>query len=144
MKKYFYSFLALSLLFLTGCGSKTLKCSRDNSYSDDMKMYQNLNVTFNGDSVSKLSMDMDIQLSEDYLEFKDSLIESIESEFSTFVNEKGLSYSTSVRDDGFVFKLKVNFNRLSAEAKNELDIIDSENSYDSIKNELEETGYTCK
>jgi len=132
------------MILITGCGNKTLKCNRDNSYSDEMKMYQELELKFKSDSVSKLSMNMSVELGEEYLDFKDSLLQSVESEFADFSDEKGLSYSSSNNDSGFDFKLKINFNKLSDSAKNNIDIVNYESSYESVKADLEESGYSCK
>lgn len=145
MKKYVYlSCLAFGLLLFTGCGSKTLNCTRENNYSDEMIMNQDLSVSFKKDKVSKLSMAMDVKLGESYSNFKDSLIESVESEFSNFSDQSGISYKTTDKGDGFNFKVKINFNKLSDDAKKNLDIVNYENSYDSVKIELEDAGYNCK
>lgn len=142
MKKY--CFLLVCVLLFTGCGSRTLKCSRENNYSDEMKMIQKLDIKFKSEHIKKLAMDMNVELGDEYLSFKDSLITSVESEFSDYSNERGVSYSTSDTENGFNFKLKVNFNKLSDDLKKSIDIVDYEKSYDSIKNDLEESGYICK
>lgn len=143
-KNLYLGCLVLGLLFFTGCGSKSLSCTRENNYSDEMIMNQDLSVSFKNDKVSKLSMDMDVKLGESYASFKDSLIESVESEFSGFSDQSGISYKTSKNDDGFNFKVKINFNKLSDDAKKNLDIVNYENSYDGVKAELEDAGYSCK
>ena len=143
-KNVYFGFLVLGLVLFTGCSSKTLNCSRENNYSDEMIMNQDLSVSFNGDKVSKLSMDMDVKLGESYNSFKDSLIESVESEFSRYSDQSGISYKTNKNDNGFKFNVKINFNKLSDEAKKNLDIVNYENSYDGVKAELEDSGYNCK
>ena len=135
MKKgIYFSCLVLGLLFFTGCGSKSLSCTRENNYSDEMIMNQDLTVSFKKDKVNKLSMNMDVKLGESYDSFKDSLIESVESEFSKYSDQSGINYKTN----------KNNFNKLSDEARKNLDIVNYENSYDSVKFELEDAGYSCK
>ncbi len=143
-KNIYLSCLILGLFLFTGCGSKSLSCTRENNYSDEMIMNQSLNVSFKKDKVNKLSMDMDVKLGESYDSFKDSLIESVESEFSKYSDQSGINYKTTKNDNGFNFKVKVNFNKLSDEARKNLDIVNYENSYDSVKLELEDSGYSCK
>lgn len=144
MKKFLYCCCFVLCLFLfTGCGSKTLKCSKESNNNNEMKMFQSINVSFKNDSVSKLSMNINVQLSENYIDLRDSLIQSIENEFDDFNGEKGISYSTKKKDDGFDFKLDANFNKLSNDVKNDLSIINYESSYDAAKQEFENSGYSC-
>lgn len=145
MKKFLYvGIMIFGLCLFTGCGSKVLECSKDNSYSEEMKMIQNVKVTFKKDEVTKLSMDMHVELGENYLEYKEALIESVESEFSSLKDTKGLDYSTESSDNGFTFNLKADMKKMDDEAKAELDIVNTNQSYDNAKSEFESEGYTCK
>lgn len=145
MKKYLYCvFVFLFIFLISGCGSnKSLKCTRDNDYNNQLTMNQKLNISFKNDKLNKLSMEMNVSLSDEYLSFRDSLIESAESEFKE-INSKAVSYSTKQSDNGFTFNVKVDYNKLSNEEKQDLYIVDYEKDYNGIKTELIDAGYNCK
>lgn len=143
-KRLFFGFVICGLFLITGCSSKNLNCTRESDYSSEMSMKQVLTIKFKGEHVSYLDMKMNVLLSDSYIDFKDSLIESIESEFSNFNGKRGVSYSTSDNVEGFDFRVKINFDKLDDNSKKDIDIVNYEKSYDSIKSELEESGYICK
>ena len=76
MKKFLYcGFVFLFVFLMSGCGAgKTLKCTRDNDYNNQLTMNQKLNIAFKNDKLSKLTMEMNVSLSDEYVSFKDSLI----------------------------------------------------------------------
>ncbi len=140
----YFCLLIVGLLVFTGCGNKkSLKCSRNNDYNDQLSMEQVLNIVFKSDKLSSLSMDMNVSLTDDYVDFKNSLIESAESEFKD-IDSKAIKYSTKETSNGFKFNVKINYNKLSDEEKDELYIVDYEKDYDALKADLVEAGYNCK
>lgn len=144
MKRLFnFCCLMVCLFLFTGCSSKTLKCTRETSYNDEMNMSQQLNIVFKNDHISKLSMNMDVELLGTYMDSRDSLIDGAESEFNKYGDVSGIDYTTKINDSGFNFKVKLNFNKLSEDIKKDLVIANYENSYNSQKKELESTGYSC-
>lgn len=145
MKKVLYLCgIVLCLTFFTGCSSRSLNCNMIGDYNDDLKWNQQLKIKFSNDHVTKLSTNMNVSLSGQYSESKSSLIESVESEFSQIINEKGVKSSTTDTDDGFNYKISINFNKLSDEVKKKISIVDYSKTYDYIKNDLEEAGYICE
>ena len=145
MKKNIYvGIFVAGTILLTGCGSKTLECTRENNYSDEMKMNQTVKATFEKKHVTKLSMNMDIELGENYLEYKDELKTSVEDEFANLKDAKGIEYSTKDTTNGFTFQLDADINKLDQTTKENLDLINTEQSYDDAKAEFESEGYTCK
>ena len=145
MKKGFYiGAFVMSACILTGCGSKVLECSRNNDYSEEMKMNQTIKTTFKKDKITKLSMDMDVKLNETFIEYRDELKASIEEEFSNLKDTKGIEYATKDTEDGFKFNLDADINKLDDNAKDQLDLVNTEQSYEDAKAEFESEGYTCK
>lgn len=145
MKRCFYvGAFVVSACLLSGCGSKTLECSRSNDYSEEMKMNQTVKATFKGNKVTKLSMDMDIELGEAYIEYKEELMGTVEDEFESLKGTKGIDISTKDTTNGFNFKLDADITALDDEAKEELDLVNTEQSYNDAKAEFESEGYTCK
>ena len=145
MKKSFYvGTIIVGTCLLSGCGTKKLECTRSNEYSEEMKMNQTINAKFKSNHVTFLSMNMDIELGENYLEYKNELISSVESEFDNLKDTDGIKYSTKDNENGFTFSLEADINKLSDNEKKELDLINTEQSYEEAKKEFENEGYICK
>lgn len=136
-------FVILGLFCLTGCGKNTLSCSRENVYDQDIQTHQKIKVKFKKNRVNNLSFYMNAKLSDLYLENRDKLIESVESEYSD-LPKNGVKYKSSNTSDGFDFNIKINFGKLSDDVKKRIAIIDYEGSYDEIREDLEDSGFTCK
>ena len=145
MKKGLYIGAALlSTCILSGCGSKVLECNRSNDYSEEMKMNQTVKATFKGKEVTNLTMNMNITLSENYLEYRDNLKSSIEDEFSNLKNSDGVSFNTKDTSNGFTFNLDANITKMDEKSKGELNLLNTKQSYEDAKKEFEDEGYTCK
>lgn len=145
MKKSLYlCIIVFCLVFLTGCGKNSLNCVMNNDYSDDWKMHQVLKINFSNNHVSRLSINTKVSLGGEYSNFKSSLIESVESEFSRIPEKNGVKYSSKDTNEGFNFSAKINYNKLSDDSKKLISVIDYEGSYEMIKEDLEDSGYTCK
>lgn len=144
-----FCFAVISIFLITGCGEKTLKCTRENnSYDDQMKMTQNLNVSFSGDKASSLNFTMDVSLSKELIDsnpdIASELADTASSEFDDIKDKHGISYSMSKSDNGFTSKLKINFNKVDDETKKKIYLINHQSSYSTIKRNLERDGYSCK
>ena len=131
------------IIFLTGCKTNYLECSKN--FTDDKygNRNQTINVTFKDDEIYNLKLNVDVSFVDGTIDSRDQIISSLQSAFSGF-NDKHIKYSTKLNDNGFVFKLNVNFNKLSEEVKKNLYIINYKNSYDELKIEFESSGYLCK
>ena len=145
MKKGLYIGVALlSTCLLSGCGSKTLKCTRENNYNDEMKMNQELKVSFENNKVTKLKLDTKVILNNDYAEYKDTFKTQLEDEFKEIKEAEVFKYSSKDNNDVFVFTIEENVNKMNKETKDKFNIINPEQSYDEAKKEFENNGYTCK
>ena len=145
--KRFYLGLAC-ILFLVGCGSKAsngsiLECSSSNTIGSTLSD-QNYKIYFNGEKVEKLSVDIKVSLSDSDDVTRDNLERDVSSAFDDYRNRDGVSYSSNIKDNGFNVVLDVDYNSLSDEDKASISLINSEKSYDDIKNELESDGFICK
>lgn len=145
MKKYLYcGCFVLSLILFTGCSNKTLYCSKESTGNPEMKMFQDVNVKFKNDAVSKLTTNINVDLGDGYTDLSDSLMSSIESQYADYKDEKGVNYSFKKNDNGFKFKLDINYDKLPTEIKKDLSIVNYENSYEAAKKDFEKNGYNCK
>ena len=145
MKKSLYlGAIVIGTCILSGCGSKTLQCTRSNKYSDEMEMNQTVKATFKGNHMAKLSMNMNTTLGEKYMEYREELKTSVESEFENLKDTNGITFKTQDTSNGFTFTLEANINKLDSNSKKEFDIVNVEQSYDDAKKEFESKNFTCK
>ena len=145
MKKGLYIGAALlSTCLLSGCGSETLKCTRENNYNDQMKMEQELKVTFKNDKISNVALDTKIILNDNYAEYKETFKNQLEDEFVAIKDEEGFKYSTKDNNEGFLFTIEANLNKMDDKTKAQFSIANSEQTYKEAKQEFESEGYICK
>lgn len=150
--KHYISLLGMILfcsLFFTGCGlkksdsSKVLECSTSNTIgsASSEEIYK---IYFHDGKVDYFSLNINVTLNESDTVTRDNLESEVDSAFANYKNRKGISYSSDINDNSFNVKMDINYNELSDDDKISINIINSENSYDEIKNELETNGFLCK
>ncbi len=150
MKKVLYLCCGIvGFSLLTGCGGKTLKCTRENDIPDEqMKMNQVLNISFKGDKASNLVFKMDVTFDNELIENNPTIVDDLSgtagSEFDNIKNQRGISYSMSKKSDGFSSKLKINFDKVDNETKKKIYLINHQSSYSTVKSNLEKDGYSCR
>ena len=142
--------LALGLL-TSGCGNKKeLNCTM----TDDTvgaKMEQNIKVVFGKDSVSKLQMTMTMTIDEEYSSYMDTFVDSLEEQFSSMEEQKGITVNTDTKDNVISFEVVADVDKMDDAAMEALDfeginekLDDIDEAYQELKEELEGEGYTCK
>lgn len=148
MKRFLLYISCFIFVFLVGCKSKSgstkmLECNSTNSVGSTTSE-QNYKIYFDSDKVEKLSIGIDVSLSEQDDVTRDNLESDVSKAFESYKNRPGISYSSNVKDNGFSVKLDINFDKLSEEDKANISLINSEKSFDDIKVELEGNGFSCK
>ena len=137
--------ILLCIIFLTACeigtfgSSRVLECNSINDIST--QVYQ---IYFKGKKVDKLSMTVDVSLDEQADLTRSNIEEDINSYFEDYKDYVGVSYSSSIKDGGFIINIVINYNKLSDTGRANINLINSEGSYDVIKAELENNGFVCK
>lgn len=149
MKKIICCFMVLGLFVFSGCSRKVLKCtSAITSYDEFASANKTLKIVFKNDSIYKIDFSTDFTFSEKTLSLDSNIVDSTlstaEAEFDYLTGKSGVSYSTSKRDNGFVSRLKINFNKLDADTKKKVHFINYKDSYVNLKKNLENNGYNCK
>ena len=151
MKRYFSFFVAFIVysLLLVGCGnkssnnSKILECNSIISYDNSISE-ASYKIHFTDEKVDKLSLNINVTLNEPDDETRNNLENDVNSGFADYKNRNGVSYSSNIKDNGFVVKMDIDYAKLSEEDKVYINIVNSEKTYDEIKTELEKEGITCK
>ena len=144
-----FAILAVSVLFMTGCGGeKTLTCT--NSEEDSgIKMNQEVIMTFKDDKISYVKMSIDNEATDDtIIDNWDMFVSMLDSQFEE-TDKDGVKLSTDNNADKHIYNvsLEIDVEKASDDALSEygLDgIADANATYEDTKKDAEADGFTCK
>ncbi len=145
-----FGILAVSVLFITGCGNseRTLTCT--NSEEDSgLKMSQEVTMTFKDDKINYVKLSIDSEATNDtIIDNWDVFASMMGSQFEES-NEDGVNLSTNNDVDNHIFNvsLEIDLEKANEDALSEYgldDITDGNASYEDIKENAEADGFTCK
>ena len=145
-----FGILAVSVLFITGCGNseRTLTCT--NSEEDSgLKMSQEVTMTFKDDKINYVKLSIDSEATGDtIIDNWDVFASMMGSQFEES-NEDGVNLSTNNDVDNHIFNvsLEIDLEKANEDALSEYgldDITDGNASYEDIKENAEADGFTCK
>ena len=144
-----FAILAVSVLFMTGCGGeKTLTCTNSEE-SSGIKMNQEVTMTFKDDKVTYVKMSIDNEATDDtIIDNWDMFVSMLEGQFEE-TNENGVNLSTNndATNHTFNVSLEIDLTKASDDALAEygLDgIADETATYEDTKKDAEADGFTCK
>lgn len=130
-------------LFISGCDKKkTLICTKSED-TTGMTITTTSTTKFVNDSISNIEMNMTLKLDNSYVKYANTIKNSLEQQYKSYKNEKGVSYNTTVKNDVINFVLLIDNKKISSDTRSKLKLSGSE-SYDANKKILEKDGYTCK
>ena len=139
MKKYLALLVAV-LLVVTGCGEKKLTCTMDDESGSEKMVY-----TFNKDNVATkvdatMTSKFDTELSKEEQESYKSLLDTM----CALYDGDAYKCSVDVSAKEYSLTITMDINKMTAEEKEEAGYTEKEATYDYLKENLEESGYTCK
>ena len=144
-----FAILAVSVLFMTGCGGeKTLTCTNSEE-SSGIKMNQEVTMTFRDDKVSYVKMSIDNEATDDtIIDNWDIFASMLDSQFEE-TDKDGVKLSTDNNTDKHIYNvsLEIDVEKASDDALSEygLDgIADANATYEDTKKDAEADGFTCK
>lgn len=129
-------------LLLTGCDSKSLNCTKEEEI-DAGKTKEVQLINFDNNKIKSYEATMSIALTNEYKDYADTLLESLEEPFKDFNEEDGIEYKTKVDGNNISVTVSGDYNKMSDDAKQSLGIADNA-SFDAVKESLENDGYSCK
>ena len=130
-------------LYISGCDNKkTLICTKSED-TTGMTITTTSSTKFVNDSISNIEMNMTLNLDNSYVKYANTIKNSLEQQYKSYKNEKGVSYNTTVKNDVINFVLFIDNKKISSDTRSKLKLSGSE-SYDANKKILEKDGYTCK
>lgn len=135
--------MIILILFISGCDKKkTLICTKSED-TTGMTITTTSTTKFVNDSISNIEMNMTLKLDNSYVKYANTIKNSLEQQYKSYKNEKGVSYNTTVKNDVINFVLLIDNKKISSDTRSKLKLSGSE-SYDANKKILEKDGYTCK
>ena len=144
-----FAILAVSVLFMTGCGGeKTLTCTNSEE-SSGIKMNQEVTMTFKDDKVTYVKMSIDNEATDDtIIDNWDMFASMLDSQFEE-TDKDGVSLKTNNNKDKHIYNvsLEIDVEKASDDALSEygLDgIADANATYEDTKKDAEADGFTCK
>lgn len=132
MKKFLFLGLSLvAVLGVTGCGEQTLTCSKTES-EGDFEIKSKAEISYDSDdSIKEVKVVMDVNVPEEYASKKSDLIEvykQLYGEGTTVVETTDGVRVTVTGDESLMNDIKGD---------------DADSSYDALKKELTDSGYSC-
>ena len=142
MKTKFLAIFLFSTILLTGCKSKTKKSTKNEDMTAG-KATESQTITFNNNKVSSYDAEISVTLNDNYENYAELLLNSLEEPFKDFKDEKGIKYKANQKDNKISITFSGKYSDMSEETQKKLGISGNP-SLKEIKKELEDDGYTCK
>lgn len=142
------AFMFVACLSLSGCGKKVLTCSTNQEQSG-LSMGQTVEVTFNGDKVSNVKLIVDSKATSDTIKNNwKTFASTLDSQFPDS-NKEGITLTKENKEADYTYTITIDVDVAKAKdedlAEYNLDgLADAEGTYDSVKEEAENSGFTCK
>ncbi len=144
MKKLFIVSIGCLSILMSGCSSsKELKCTMEQDAAGNT-VAQNMVATFSGDKITKVDMEVETKLADEYVKYIDMFVTQIDSQFESYKGQNGIETKTTKKDNSVVFNMTIDVDKLDDESKDAIGIVDVNGSYKESKKALESAGYTCK
>ena len=148
MKKFFIGIsLMVIALLVSGCGAKgtqILECSMTDDETEGMSLTDTVKATYTNDELQEIVLNYEITFTEEYADYIDVFASSFKEEFTYLENQKGITLTNDINENVFKFNIAADLTKMDDEAKEALDIVEDNSTYESTKAGLEEEGYTCK
>lgn len=139
--------LLLGTSILTGCGgsTETLSCSKEDDVATG-KTITKMDATFEGNKTTNIDMNITMELKDQYKNYKNQMVEALETQFASYKEKDGVEIKTSSEDSKVSVDVKVDTNKMKdVDAKNLFGFsTTAKQSKKDAKKDLEAEGYTCK
>ncbi len=137
-------FLSLmALLLLTGCGNKKLVCEKNDTSMKELKINEKVEINIKNDKVTYLKIYNYIETLGVYKDYKEELKESTINKY-TGIDDKNIKIKSNIDKDNINIEIKLDVKNMNEETKKNISIINVNDSYKNIKNNLTNKGYKCK
>ena len=151
MKLKYLTIAFISILFLSGCGNSgnKLTCSMLEE-ENGIKISETISVIFDNEKANSVEMGAKVQLvDKDLKNYWDSFIETFDDNFSNHKEENGIKLSINNDKKNYTYSVsvKADLAKVSEDSLYDFDLedlYDSDYTFETLKEELEDSGFTCK
>lgn len=142
MKKTVWIFLIL--LLTVGCKSTNLTCTKTIIDSEDVKVEEKISLNFKNKKLDKTFYSLDYYYADNIDMNAQATRESLEEQFSSYKDAKGIEYFFSNTNQGIHFELQMSPNKVNETDKEYFEKQISYKNYNEAKEVLIGDGYQCK
>lgn len=141
MKKISILFCLVSIMVLTGCGSKNdqVVCTSTVEQSG-ITLEQEITINFKSDKVDTAEFVMNAKFDEEYKSYASYFVTTLESQFESYEETYGITVNVKETSDG----AKIDFKMDQSTYEKMYGSADAAESKDDVISDLEDQGYTCK
>ena len=100
-------------------------------------------INLDNNKIKSYEATMSVTLKDEYKDYADTLVKSLEKPFKDYTKKDGLEYKTKVDNNIISVTLSGKYDKMSDDVKHSLGIYDNF-SFDKVKSSLEDDGYNCK
>ena len=132
----------LCFFLTTGC-TKKLTCEKvqETSLATTREI---LLVTYKNNQVNSIQIDLNTQVDSKYGEKIETVEKNLKEQFSKYENKKGISLTSNSSDNIVNIHLYIELSKMSKKEQKNLNFINLEENYDTLKKTLEQKKYQCR
>jgi len=134
------------ILFLTGCGSKTLKCTQRISDFPSVKADETISFEYKNKKVVSIQNSIRYIYTENIDSNYEVMANSLKEQFSIYDASEAIDYNIQKEKNGLLFVVKINVDKLTEEESAFFGYMlkYKDSLYKDVVNDLNAQGYQCK
>lgn len=132
----------LCLFFLTGC-TKKLTCEKIEE-APLATTKETLFVTYKNNQVDSIQIDLNTKVDNKYEEKIETVEQNLKEQFSKYENKKGITLTSNSSDNIINIHLYIELSKMSKKEQKNLNFVNLEENYDTLKKTFEKKNYQCR
>lgn len=142
MKKNLW--ILVFLLLVVGCKKTNLACTKRIIDTEDVKVDERISLDFKNKKLDKSFFSLDYYYATNIEANSSVAKESLEEQFGSYKDKKGIEYLFSDIDQGLHFELQITPSKIEEEWKKDFEKQINYKDYSDAKEILTKDGYQCK
>lgn len=143
MKKTLYiTILFLVVISLSGCGSKTLTCTR-NSKQSIYTLNEKITAKYGMFGVKNIDINMEMELTNNNFISASVLEKTLDTTYKE-LKDNGANLDIKSKDNKVIVDIGIDIKKIDSKKLKKIDLYDTEESYEEAKKSFKKLGYTCK
>ena len=136
--------LVAGSMALTGCGTETLTCTKEEK-TGDITTTSEIKATFEGDKAKTVEASSTAKYPDSYKSQMDKIKSMAESMLGSNADEEGVDFNITTKGTSLTYTLTYDIDKLSDEEKSNVGFdANTDQSKEVAQKSLEKQGYTCK